>query len=67
MATAGLSEGLFEKGAAYGGCYEVRCVEEQRYCLPRTSIVLTVTNFRAPNDGLSVGAGGLCNPPTTTS
>ncbi|KAG6497536.1 expansin-A10-like [Zingiber officinale] len=63
MATAGLSEALFEKGAACGGCYEVRCVEELRYCLPGTSMVLTVTNFCAPNYGLPADAGGICNAP----
>lgn len=63
MATAGLSEALFEKGAACGGCYEVRCVEELRYCLPGTSMVLTITNFCAPNYGLPADAGGICNPP----
>ncbi|RRT83739.1 hypothetical protein BHE74_00000678 [Ensete ventricosum] len=63
MATAGLSEALFEKGAACGGCYEVRCVEELRYCLPGTSIVLTATNFCAPNYGLPADAGGICNTP----
>ncbi|WOL07340.1 hypothetical protein Cni_G16080 [Canna indica] len=63
MATAGLSEALFDKGAACGGCYEVRCVEELRYCLPGTSIVVTVTNFCAPNYGLPTDAGGICNPP----
>ncbi|CAL9044940.1 expansin-A10 [Musa acuminata AAA Group] len=63
MATAGLSDALFEKGAACGGCYEVRCVEELRYCLPGTSIVLTATNFCAPNYGLPADAGGICNHP----
>ncbi|XP_020085568.1 expansin-A10-like isoform X1 [Ananas comosus] len=63
MATAGLSEGLFARGAACGGCYEVRCVQELRYCLPGTSIVVTATNFCAPNYGLPADAGGICNPP----
>lgn len=63
MATAGLSDALFEKGAGCGGCYEVRCVEELRYCLPGTSIVLTATNFCAPNYGLPADAGGICNHP----
>ncbi|XP_008775003.1 expansin-A10 [Phoenix dactylifera] len=63
MATAGLGEALFAKGEACGGCYEVRCVEELRYCLPGTSIVVTATNFCAPNYGLPSDAGGICNPP----
>ncbi|XP_039137580.1 expansin-A10 [Dioscorea cayenensis subsp. rotundata] len=63
MATAGLSEALFEKGAACGGCYEVRCVEELRFCIAGTSIAVTATNFCAPNYGLPSDAGGLCNPP----
>ncbi|PKA60051.1 Expansin-A10 [Apostasia shenzhenica] len=63
LATVGLSSALFEKGQACGGCYEVRCVEELRYCIPGTSIVLTATNFCAPNFGLPSDAGGLCNPP----
>ncbi|KAJ3680417.1 hypothetical protein LUZ60_016695 [Juncus effusus] len=63
MATVGLSEALFEKGAACGGCYEVRCVTELKYCLPGTSITVTATNFCAPNYGLPADAGGVCNPP----
>ncbi|KAJ0968851.1 hypothetical protein J5N97_021728 [Dioscorea zingiberensis] len=63
MATTGLSEALFAKGAACGGCYEVRCVEELRFCIPGTSIVVTATNICAPNYGLPSDAGGLCNPP----
>ncbi|KAI0500822.1 hypothetical protein KFK09_019039 [Dendrobium nobile] len=65
LATVGLSSALFEKGLACGGCYEVRCVEELRYCIPGTSIVLTATNFCAPNYGLPSDAGGLCNPPNS--
>lgn len=63
MATVGLSEALFEKGATCGGCYEIRCVSELKYCLPGTSIVVTATNFCAPNYGLLGDAGGVCNPP----
>lgn len=59
----GLSEALFEKGQICGACFEVRCVEELRYCIPGTSIKLTVTNFCPPNYGLPVDAGGHCNPP----
>jgi hypothetical protein len=63
MATVGLSTALFERGAACGGCYEVKCVEDLKYCLPGTSIVVTATNFCAPNYGLPADAGGHCNPP----
>jgi hypothetical protein len=62
-ATVGLSSALFERGAACGGCYEVKCVEDLKYCLPGTSIVVTATNFCAPNYGLPADAGGHCNPP----
>ncbi|KAK8944230.1 Expansin-A10 [Platanthera zijinensis] len=65
LATVGLSSVLFNKGQACGGCYEVRCVEELRYCIPGTSIVLTATNFCPPNYGLPSDAGGLCNPPNS--
>jgi hypothetical protein len=57
------STALFERGEACGGCYEVRCVENLKYCLPGTSIVVTATNFCAPNYGLPADAGGHCNPP----
>ena len=42
MATVGLSTALFERGAACGGCYEVKCVEDLKYCLPGTSIPMYV-------------------------
>ncbi|KAJ6816920.1 alpha-expansin 13 precursor [Iris pallida] len=63
LATVGLSDALYQKGLACGGCYEVRCVDELKYCIPGTSILLTATNYCAPNFGLPADAGGMCNPP----
>ena len=63
MATVGLSEALFERGQICGACFELRCVEELRWCIPGTSIILTATNFCAPNYGFAADAGGHCNPP----
>lgn len=63
MATVGLSEALFERGQICGACFEVRCVEDMRWCIPGTSIILTATNFCAPNYGFTAEGGGHCNPP----
>ncbi|KAG5622959.1 hypothetical protein H5410_008177 [Solanum commersonii] len=62
-ATAGLSTVLFDKGQICGACYEVRCVEDLRWCIPGTSIIVTATNFCAPNYGFDLDGGGHCNPP----
>lgn len=63
QATAGLSEILFERGQICGACFELRCVEDIRWCIPGTSIIVTVTNFCAPNYGFNPDGGGHCNPP----
>ncbi|TXG69835.1 hypothetical protein EZV62_004770 [Acer yangbiense] len=63
QATVGLSESLFERGQICGACFELRCVEDLRWCIPGTSIIVTVTNFCAPNYGFTPDGGGHCNPP----
>ena len=63
MATVGLSEVLYERGQICGACFELRCVDDLRWCIPGTSIILTATNFCAPNYGFPADGGGHCNPP----
>ncbi|CAA6655820.1 unnamed protein product [Spirodela intermedia] len=66
LGTLGLSEVLFEKGQICGACFEVRCVEELRYCIPGTSIKLTVTNFCPPTTASQPTPAGTATLPTTT-
>ncbi|XP_020205566.1 expansin-A13 [Cajanus cajan] len=67
--TAALSQALFERGQICGGCFELRCREEEsdfdrRWCVPGTSVTVTATNFCAPNYGSDAESlGGHCNPP----